>query len=448
MPGLFPSVLTVSALTRQIRSTLEQNFPPLWVEGEISNLACPSSGHWYFSLKDEAAQIRCAMFRNRNRLLRFRPEDGQQLLVRARVSLYEPRGDYQLIAEHMEEAGDGALRRAFEQLKVKLASEGLFDESHKKSLPDFPKQIGVITSPTGAAIRDILTILKRRFPSLPVLVYPVPVQGKTAAPSILRMLQVATKRNECDVLILSRGGGSLEDLWSFNDEEVARAIYESDIPIVTGIGHEVDFTIADFVADLRAPTPSGAAELVSPNADEWLLSLQKYFDRMQQLLQRQFLDHQQQLQWLIKRLQQLHPGQMIIKQAQRLDELEQRMINSMQILLRHQRTVLAERYSRLMPFNPQQTITRYVDQTRHLRQRLDSMMQQLLERKQQQLTALGRTLNTVSPLATLGRGYGIVRALPDYQVVRNAREVKTGDTIEAMLAKGRLICDVVETKTK
>src|SRR5271156_2319974 len=259
-------IYTVSRLNREVRVLLERGFGSLWLEAEISNFARPSSGHWYFSLKDASAQVRCCMFRQRNMLLGFAPRDGQKVLVRARIGLYEPRGESQLIVDHMEDAGLGALKRQFEELSAKLSQEGLFAAERKRPLPGLPRRIGVITSPTGAAIRDILHILARRFPTAAVLIYPVPVQGAAAAPAITAALDLAGARAECDVLIVARGGGSLEDLWAFNDERVARAMYHCPIPIVTGIGHEVDITIADFVADVRAPTPSAAAELVVPDA--------------------------------------------------------------------------------------------------------------------------------------------------------------------------------------
>lgn len=262
-------IFTVSELNRTARELLEDNFSLIWIEGEISNLACPSSGHIYFSLKDARAQVRCAMFRGRNQRLDFKPQDGQQLLARGRVSLYEGRGEFQIIIEYMEEAGDGKLRREFELLKQRLDKEGLFAESHKKTIPELPQSIGVVTSATGAAIRDIVSVLKRRFPSIPIVIYPTQVQGEMAAGQIVQAIHTANKRAECDVLIVARGGGSLEDLWPFNEEPVARAIYASHIPIVSGVGHEVDFTIADFVADRRVATPSAAAEIVSPNRQDW-----------------------------------------------------------------------------------------------------------------------------------------------------------------------------------
>ncbi|MGA7800973.1 MAG: exodeoxyribonuclease VII large subunit, partial [Gammaproteobacteria bacterium] len=279
-------VYSVGRLNREVRAALEAGFALLWVEGELSNVARPASGHLYLTLKDAQAQVRCAMFRNRCQFLGFTPQNGMQVLVRARVSLYEPRGDFQLIIEHMEEAGDGALLRAFEALKQRLSKEGLFEEARKRPIPTLPRRVGVVTSPIGAAIRDILSVLRRRFPALPVLIYPVPVQGTDAAPQIAAAVRRASERADCDVLIVTRGGGSLEDLWAFNEELVARAIHDSAIPVVSGVGHEIDFTIADFVADRRAPTPSAAAELVSPDQAEWLAQLRALDARLLQRLQR------------------------------------------------------------------------------------------------------------------------------------------------------------------
>ncbi|MEW5972932.1 MAG: exodeoxyribonuclease VII large subunit, partial [Pseudomonadota bacterium] len=261
-----PSPLTVSSLVREIRALLEGNFPLVLVEGEISNLARPGSGHLYFTLKDAGAQLRCAMFRNRASLLRFRPQDGAHVLVRARITVYEPRGDLQLVVEHIEEAGLGALQRAFEQLKHRLAAEGLFEATRKRPLPALPHRIGIITSPSGAAVRDVLHVLERRFPMIPLRVYPTSVQGAGAADEIVAALRRANEDGDCDVLLLVRGGGSLEDLWPFNEERVARAIAASQLPVISGVGHETDFTIADFVADARAPTPSAAASLAVPDA--------------------------------------------------------------------------------------------------------------------------------------------------------------------------------------
>lgn len=433
---------SISRLNQEVRGILEGNFPMIWVEGEISNIARPSSGHLYFSLKDENAQVRCAMFRSRNKLGRFSPDNGMQVIVRARVSLYEPRGDFQLIVEHMEETGDGALRRAYEILKQRLLHEGLFDPAHKKPLPALPQHIGIITSPTGAAIRDVLHVLKRRFPTIPVLIYPIPVQGASAAPEITRMIRLAARRNECDVLILARGGGSLEDLWPFNDEQVARAIYECPIPLITGIGHEIDFTIADFVADMRAPTPSAAAELVSPDMEEWLSLLQQHQKRLVFHLQNLLKQKEQRLEWLLKRIQQQHPGQRIHQRSQRLDEIEQRLYRSIRSSLRHNRTRLGEISAHLLSATPHHRIEQHLSDCRYLSHRLLTALQHRFEHYRQQLTTLSRTLDSVSPLATLGRGYAIVRRPVDGAVIRSYKDVNTGDEIEARLARGKLICDV------
>jgi len=419
---------------------LEGSFPLIWLEGELSNLARPASGHWYFTLKDEAAQVRCAMFRNRNMLVKCRPEDGMQVLVRARIGLYEARGEYQLIIEHMEEAGDGALRRAFEQLKQKLQQAGLFDPAHKRPLPSLPSRIGVITSPSGAAIRDILTTLKRRFPAIPLVVYPVPVQGSGSAEKIARMIRLAGERNECDVLLLARGGGSLEDLWAFNEEVVARAIFDCPIPIVSGIGHEVDVTIADFVADQRAPTPTAAAELVSPDQEEWRLRLLQLQTRLRRTLQQQLAQRQQHLKWLIARLP--HPGRRVEEWLQRLDDLELRRNNAMQNLLRHRQAHTRMLHERLQQFSPSQRLQRLVLQCRNLATRLSTAMQHQLARQQQRVQHLAHALDTVSPLATLSRGYAIVTTEVDKKIVRRARDVRSGDTLRTRLSEGQLVSTV------
>jgi len=294
-------IYSVSRLNREVRVLLERGFASLWLEAEISNLAKPSSGHWYFSLKDATAQVRCCMFRQRNMMCAFAPRDGQKVLVRARIGLYEPRGEYQLVVDHMEDSGQGALKRQFEELSAKLAAEGLFAPERKRALPMIPKRIGVITSPSGAAIRDILHVLARRFAAVPVLIYPVAVQGAAAAAEIAAAVRLAGRRAECDVLILARGGGSLEDLWAFNDEALARAIVASPIPIISGIGHEIDFTIADFAADVRAPTPSAAAEIAVPDGAEWLTSLARLTHRLQRGLLRRVEAQRERLRWLIGR---------------------------------------------------------------------------------------------------------------------------------------------------
>ena len=297
-------VYAVSRLVREARATLEGGFPLLWVEGEISNLAMPASGHIYFTLKDEAAQVRCAMFKGRNRQLRFIPENGMQVLLRVRVTLYEGRGEFQLVVEHMEEAGSGALQRAYEALKHRLGEAGLFDDAHKKALPKIPTTIGVMSSPDGAAVHDILTVLARRFPDVNVIIYPVAVQGVDSANQIADAIATADQRQECDVLIISRGGGSLEDLWSFNEEKVAQAIFACELPIISAVGHEVDFTIADFVADMRAATPSAAAELAVPDAQQWLHKLQGQTRRLTLLMTHYLQNEQRHLMHLARRLPQ------------------------------------------------------------------------------------------------------------------------------------------------
>jgi exodeoxyribonuclease VII large subunit len=436
-------IYSVSRLNREVRRLLEQGFSRIWLEGELSNLARPSSGHLYFSLKDAGAQIRGAMFRNRNRALPFTPEDGMQVLVRGKLSLYEPRGDYQLIVDHMEEAGDGLLQRAFEALKQKLSAEGLFEEQHKRPLPPLPQRIGVITSPSGAAIRDVLTVLGRRFPAIPVRVYPVPVQGKEAASEIAATLDLASRRRDCDVLILTRGGGSLEDLWPFNEEVVARAIHACEVPVISAVGHEIDFTIADFVADRRAATPSAAAELASPDQQEWLQHIGHLTTRLQGRMRETLVTRNQTVAWLAKHLQQLHPGQTLRQQAQRLDELERRSLAAVQATLGNRQASLADLQNRLQLHSPAGRIGELQLRWRALAQRLGSAMQTTLTSRRQALALYSRALNAISPLATLERGYAIV-SRPGGDILRNAKDVKTGEQVNARLGKGRLVCTVDE----
>ncbi|MDZ7663385.1 exodeoxyribonuclease VII large subunit [Thiohalophilus sp.] len=428
-------IYSVSRLNREIRALLETGFPAIWLEGELSNLARPASGHLYFSLKDEAAQVRCAMFRNRNLLLKFRPENGLQVMVRARVSLYEARGDYQLIVEHMEEAGDGALRRAFDELKVKLEAAGLFAPEHKQPLPRFPQCIGVITSPSGAAIRDIVTTLRRRFPGLPVVVYPVPVQGENAAPAIVAALRTAARRAECDVLILARGGGSLEDLWPFNEEQVARALHDCPIPVVSGVGHETDVTIADFVADVRAPTPTAAAELVSPSRLEWQQSFSQLTQRLIRVMQQQLRQREQQLAWLARQLP--HPQRYLQSVAQRLDELEIRRNNAWRYQLRERAARLSTVRERLQQHNPRHNLRHLESRRQQLTSRLMRVMRRQLDDSGQRLQYLARALETVSPLATLSRGYAIVSTEAEDKVITDVKQITLHSRIRARLHRGR-----------
>lgn len=441
MPAAQPrrEIYSIAQLNREARTLLESNFPLIWVEGEVSNLARPASGHLYFTLKDEQAQVRCAMFRMRRRLLNFQPENGSAVLARVRVSLYEARGDYQLIVEHLEEAGDGRLRRQFEQLKQRLAAEGLFDADRKRPLPDLPRRIGVITSPSGAAIRDVLSVLKRRFPAIPVLIYPVPVQGSEAPPAIVAALRSAARRSECDLLLLTRGGGSLEDLWAFNDEAVARAIADSPIPVVSAVGHEIDVTIADFAADVRAATPSAAAELISPDRDEWLGTLRHWRGRLARAIQARLHHEQQHLRAIGRHLK--RPDQRLREQAQRLDELELRLGRALRAQLRDRQRRLDTLCARLHGQSPGRRLAALQSHLDADRQRLRTAMAQRLAQNRQRLAALARALDTVSPLATLARGYAIVQR-PDGRVIRKASEVNIGEPLNIRLGKGRLDCRV------
>jgi exodeoxyribonuclease VII large subunit len=394
-------------------------------------------------LKDSDAQLRCAMFRQKNMLVNFAPKDGLHVLLRGRVSVYEPRGDYQFITEYMEEAGEGALRRQFEQLRTKLAAAGLFATEHKQSLPALPRRIGVITSPTGAAVRDILHVLKRRFPSIPVLIYPVAVQGKEAAAQIVSAIQLADARRDCDVLILARGGGSLEDLWSFNEENVAHAIFNCNIPIISGIGHEIDFTIADFVADMRAPTPSAAAELVVPDQQAWLRSIQVMQQRLLLSLRRLLRTQQESFIWLIKRLQQLHPGIQLRQRAQRVDELEQRLIRAWQFDNEQRKRLLSIGHAALQMRSPILKLAQTGNQLHQLRARLLNVMKAQHQRWNNKFELTARALHTLSPLATLSRGYAIVSSAKG-QVINDAGSARIGDTITARLAKGQLVATINE----
>lgn len=433
-------VYTVSLLNQEAKALLEAAFPALWIEGEISNFTKPASGHWYFSLKDANAQVRCAMFTLRNRQVNFKPENGQHVLLRAKISLYEGRGDFQLIVEQMELAGSGALQRAFEALKQRLSQEGLFDTSRKLPLPSMPRCIGVITSTTGAAIRDVLSVLKRRFPSIPVVIYPTAVQGGDAKGQICNAIARANENPDCDVLLLVRGGGSLEDLWSFNEECVARAICASKIPIVSGVGHEIDFTIADFAASQRAPTPSVAAEMVTPDRVEWLQHFEKIKQRVFFQIRSFFNQQQQLISWLQKRLK--HPGQRLQEQAQQLDQIEIHLRNYIKHCLQKTQLQTHTLISRLQKYHPQPQLHLYQQQLQNSQQRLTLAMAATLKNNQQKAQHLYHSLETVSPLATLNRGYAI--ATKDEQILRRANEVQITDEIKLRLHQGALTCQVME----
>lgn len=433
------AIYSVSQLNREAKRLLATHFMSVRVQGEISNFSAPSSGHWYFSLKDAQAQVRCAMFRGQQQRLGFKPGNGDLVVVNAQVSLYEPRGDYQLVVEHMEQAGDGALRQAFERLKNKLLAEGLFDAARKQDIPLIPQQIGIITSASGAAIHDILTVLERRFPAVPVVVYPVAVQGESAKFEISATLTLANQRAEADVLILARGGGSLEDLWAFNEEIVARAIAASRIPVITGVGHEVDFTIADFVADLRAPTPSAAAEHAVPSQAEWLGGFKFMENQLFEKLRRQLTQQQQRLNWLNKSLQLQHPGEKLQRNAQRLDELEIRLKKSTLQTVLQAKQQLALNSQKLRQFQPTDKIVQHRQSVDFYRQRLQRAIQLKLTTLKQQQTSIAQTLHAVSPLATLDRGYAIVKRQSTGQIVKSVTNLAENDLLETRLAKGRII---------
>ncbi len=437
-------IYSVSELNRETKDLLSTHFSFIQIEGEISNLSQPSSGHIYFSLKDKRAQIRCAMFKSQLRRLSFTPSNGKQVVISAQVSLYEARGDYQLIVDKMQQAGEGDLQLAFEQLKSKLFNEGLFEQNIKQTLPSLPQHIGVITSPSGAAIHDILSVLKRRFPAIPVLIYPTAVQGNTAKAEICKAIETANQQKQVDILLLARGGGSLEDLWSFNEEIVARAIVKSKIPIISGIGHEVDFTIADFVADLRAPTPSAAAESAVPNQQSWLNNFQAIEYQLQQIIQRQLTQHKQAIDWLSKRLQQQHPGQQYQRHAQTLDNLEARLQRVIQTKIKHAYHVLAKQSNIIERHNPANRIIRYQEQLNYLSNRLKSSIEHKLETLKRKQSAIIHTLNAVSPLATLERGYSITSSLSQPSIVSDSEQISVNDMIETRFAHGSAISQITK----
>ncbi len=438
--------LSVSELNRQARMLLEQGFTKVWVEGEISNLARPASGHLYFSLKDESAQLRCAWFRQRQRGPTTNLKNGDQMLVFGKVSIYEARGEYQMIVEQLEAAGEGELRRRFEKLKKELAAEGLFDEETKQTLPALPARIGIVTSPTGAAVRDILIVLRRRFPAIPVVIYPTAVQGAPAMWQIASAIDTAVERDECDVLIVGRGGGSLEDLWPFNEEVVARAIARCPIPVVSAVGHEVDVTIADFVADLRAPTPSGAAELVVPDQAEWQRHLSTLTNRISMYCHRYLEDRFQAIDWLGTRLTRSSPATTVSRQRNRLENLQQVMTAAIRHDLTNRTRRLEATRGTLLQRSPAISVQRSVGHVSSLRQRLNTSGSNAVERAHNRLELAARALDSVSPLATLDRGYAIVSDADSGRILTDSSGVTIGDRILARLARGELVATVTRTE--
>ncbi|MFM5093202.1 exodeoxyribonuclease VII large subunit [Aeromonas rivipollensis] len=436
-------IFTVTRLNSAVRMILEQDLGLVWLTGELSNLAMPSSGHWYFSLKDISAQVRCAMFKGNNRRVPFRPQDGMQVLVQARVSLYEPRGDYQLIIESMQPAGDGMLALRFEELKRRLGAEGLFDEGRKRPLPREPRAVGLVTSATGAALHDMLTVLERRAPDLPVFIYPTQVQGSAATAQIVAAITLANRRAEVDVLIVGRGGGSLEDLWCFNEEAVARAIAGSAIPVVSAVGHEVDVTISDFAADLRAPTPSAAAELVAPDRSARAQRLVHLKQRLVQAISRRQTAARHGFALLQKRLDHQDPKRRLEQQSQRLDELSGRLQQLLNLRLHQGERRLANLELRLQARSPSTLLAAGKRRHQLAEERLHSLMNKRQDLAAHRLAMLSARLDGVSPLATLGRGYSITRT-PSGEVISRAAQVSPGQQLVTTLAEGDLRVRVEE----
>ncbi|MGY8869698.1 MAG: exodeoxyribonuclease VII large subunit [Pseudomonadales bacterium] len=424
---------SVSELNRQVKSLLESSFLQVRVQGEISNFAKPSSGHWYFTLKDGKAQVKCALFRNRNLRVKFLPKDGDQVVLTAKVSLYEGRGDFQLIGEMLEADGEGQLLQAYEALKASLSKEGLFSSEHKQPIPSHPKHLGVITSPSGAAIHDILSVLKRRFPSLPVTIYPSAVQGAEAAAQLKAALALALQHKQVDLIIIGRGGGSLEDLWPFNDEALARAIFACPIPIISAVGHEVDFSIADLVADLRAPTPSAAAELISPDQDAMRILLDQQTSRLSRQFKELLSRQHQRVLHLRQRLR--HPGERIREQQSKLNTTEQRLISAINQHL----TKAKHRYSlqeqKLNQLHPSSKIEQRHSLLIRYEERLTHLLHQRSDQKRYSLGQLVTRLNAVSPLATLERGYAIVQSV-NGKVITQSEQINIGDIVTNRLHKG------------
>ncbi|PVZ72628.1 exodeoxyribonuclease VII large subunit [Pelagibaculum spongiae] len=437
--------LSVSGLNQSARYLLESTFPSIWLEAELSGYRPHGSGHWYFTLKDKKANISCAMFRRENSRIGFEPQDGMQLLVRGRISLYEPRGNYQLIIDHMEQAGNGALKREFELLKQRLWHEGLFDPASKKAFPESPKKIGVITSPTGAAITDILTVLKRRNPAIEVIIYPAAVQGAEAAPRLIQALQTANRRQECDLLIIGRGGGSLEDLQAFNDEALARAIAASELPIISAVGHEIDTSISDFVADAQAATPSAAAELVSPDHGGEQIWLAQQRRKLIQLIQQRIRANQQNLTHLSSRLR--HPGQQLQQKMQQLDQLTFRLNTFIEKNLQDRAKKLTQLQHRLTSHSPEKQIAAKASQLEQLNLKMNFAIEQKMQQKKNQLARLAEGLNSYSPLSTLSRGYALVTN-EKQQVIKSSEQLTSGQIINIQLAQGSASAQITSKATQ
>lgn len=439
-------ILQVSELTKKVRFILESELNTVWLCGEVSNFIAASSGHWYLSLKDSKSQVKCAMFKGNNRKVRLSsglPKNGQQVLVRAKVSLYEPRGDFQLIIEQLDDAGEGLLRQQFDQLKNKLLAEGLFNPLIKKEIPKNINTVGIVTSPTGAAVKDILTVLKRRNPLLNVIIYPALVQGNEAKFEIEQAINTANYRQECDVLIVGRGGGSLEDLWSFNEENVVRAIYNSKIPVISAVGHEIDTTLSDYVADLRAPTPSAAAELVSSNIEEKLQAFTVFNQRMRQANQRNLLNKKTRLSNIQHRLSLLHPAQKLTVQQQKFDELSFRLNHNLQQLKTRLSLQSTQLNKRLLLQSPLKAIQNNQQKVNALEVRLINAIQATNKNKQNQFKHTIEQLHLVSPLATITRGYSVTKSAKG-KVITSIEQARIDEEISVQVSDGFISAKVTE----
>lgn len=439
-------IYTISELNDEVASTLTQTFGVIWVEAEISNLMRSAAGHVYFSLKDKSASVRCAMFRMQNQSLDFSLKDGMQILARAKVGLYKQRGEFQLVVEYAEESGEGLLRQKFERLKQTLLKEGLFDQEHKLPLPELPESIGLITSPKGAAVQDMLKTIKRRYPLVNVIVYPCLVQGKDATKEIASSIDNANARGECDVLIVARGGGSLEDLWCFNEELVARSIFKSQIPVITGIGHETDFTIADLVSDLRAPTPTAAAEIALPSLNEIMDHLNRFIFDMSQLTDRKIIDFKHQLKSASLRMQVSHPHAKLQLNLQKLDLIDEKLHQLPMMQLMNLRNTFKMSLSKLLSSNPRKKIEAEKQNLEIKNAALLNAMTGSIERKSNQFSILATQLEGASPLQLLSRGYAVVTNEDD-QNIKTVKDIKAGTTVRTKLSDGSFVSNVEKVET-
>jgi len=433
-------IISVSEINRRAKSILEENFPFVWIQGEVSNFFSAASGHWYFSLKDESSEIRCAMFANKSHRITFEPKDGDHLVLNGTLSIFEGRGQYQIIVEHIELAGEGALLKAFEELKKKLLTEGLFDDSLKKKLPSHPSSIAVVTSPDGAVIQDIINVLSRRSPFFNLTVVPTLVQGEKAAPLICEALNKASNLENIDLIILARGGGSIEDLWAFNNEEVARTIVNCPIPLVSAVGHETDFTISDFVADIRAPTPSIAAEIISQPYSELKETLEGYQSYLLKSVESQFDSQKTRITNLIKRIR--HPGDKLREIGQKVDYLETALIQEMHQKVSFKKNQLNLTQLSLQQNSPQNKVKEAKVYLQNASKDLLKAFKSEIERKRKLLGELVATIEAVSPLSVLARGYSIISTEPERKILSSSGQVKIGPTISAVLNKGSIKAEV------